>query len=280
MARKLQYMTTVQLRIRTSGHCFASGHHVIQGSPRKPVRFEATWAEMVHPTEGVVLFDCGYTRRFHGATRSFPQSIYASLTKVTIREEEEARRQVDPDTVRHVLISHLHGDHVGGLRDFPKATCWTSNACLVLFDALPQWRSWARGVLKEMFPDDWRETCQTFESTSPVHHPELGRGHDVFGDGSVLVFPLPGHAKGQHGALVQTEDGPVFLAADAFWDIRAVTERKEPNPIVRVFFDDMKAYAETLERLRTFHTNHPTIPLLGTHCPVAAQRIVPFDSQP
>ena len=91
-------MTTVQLRIRTSGHCFASGHHVIQGSPRKPVRFEATWAEMVHPTEGVVLFDCGYTRRFHEATRSFPQSIYAWSRLIDGNSDEVIRYEYDQRT--------------------------------------------------------------------------------------------------------------------------------------------------------------------------------------
>ena len=129
-----------------------------------------------------------------------------------------------------------------------------------------------------MFPDDWRETCQTFESTPEVTHDILGQGYDLFADGSVVLFPLPGHAAGQHGALLQTTEGPVFLVADAFWDIRAVTEGLVPNPIVRVFFEDMKAYAQTLAMLKEFHETHPDVPLVATHCPQAAKRITPHDA--
>ena len=100
----------------------------------------------------------------------------------------------------------------------------------------------------------------------------------MFADGSVVLFPLPGHAAGQHGALVQTANGPEFLVADAFWDIRAVTEGLVPNPIVRVFFEDMKAYAQTLATLKQFHETHPDIPLVATHCPQAAKRITPHDA--
>ena len=271
-------MTHVKLTIRSSGHCFAEGHHVMKGAPKTPVRFEAIWAEIDHPTQGKILFDTGYTWRFLDATKRFPQRIYAELTKVSILPEEEAHRQVDPGQVKHIICSHIHADHVGGLRDFPDATCWASEECLAQFDRLPHWRSWARGVLKSLFPDDWRDTCQTFESTAHVSHDILGQGHDLFADGSVVVFPLPGHAAGQHGALVQTADGPEFLVADAFWDIRAVTEGLVPNPIVRVFFEDMKAYAQTLATLKQFHETHPDIPLVATHCPQAAKRITPHDA--
>ena len=36
-------MTQVQLTIRSSGHCFAEGHHVMKGAPKTPVRFEAIY---------------------------------------------------------------------------------------------------------------------------------------------------------------------------------------------------------------------------------------------
>ena len=143
-------MTQVQLTIRSSGHCFAEGHHVMKGAPKTPVRFEAIWAEIDHPTQGKILYDTGYTWRFLDATQRFPQRIYAKLTKVSILPEEEAHRQVDPTQVKHIICSHIHADHVGGLRDFPDATCWAAEECLAQFDRLPNWRSWARGVLKSL----------------------------------------------------------------------------------------------------------------------------------
>jgi hypothetical protein len=61
--------------------------------------------------------------------------------------------------------------------------------------------------------------------------------------------------------------------ADAFWDMRAITHKMGPDPIVRLFFDDWKAYNSTLDKLRKFHSVYPTIPLIATHCPKTVEMI-------
>ena len=133
---------------------------------------------------------------------------------------------------------------------------------------LPRWRGFSKGLLHDLMPDQWLDTCNTFESCNAVDHPQLGQGWDVFGDESIVMFSFPGHAAGQHGALIQTSNhGPVLLAADAIWNLKAITEGRTPHPIVRLFFDDWKAYHRTLDKLRAFHAAHPEVPVLGTHCP-------------
>jgi len=257
----------VSLSVRSSGYCLAYAHHVVQGDPKTKIRFEATWAIIDHPQEGVILFDTGYTSRFYDTTKTFPNSIYAKLTKVEVTEEQEAKSQINPNQVSHLILSHLHADHVGGLLDFPDAICWTSADCIQEFNSLSTWKGFSKGLLHDLFPKNWSRTSRRFESCETVNHSILGTGYDLFGDESILLFPLPGHAAGQHGALLQTYEGPVFLVADAFWDIRAITHGLGPSPIVRLFFDDWKAYNESLEKLRTFHNKNPEIPLLATHCP-------------
>jgi len=263
----------VSLSIRSSGHCLAYANHVVKGDPRKKIRFEATWAIIEHPSEGIILFDTGYTSRFHKATKKFPNSIYAKLTKVEVANEQEAKNQINPDLVKHIIISHLHADHVGGILDFPNAIYWTSDECLKEFQNLPKWKGFSKGLLHDLFPNNWGNNCKKFKSFNTIEHVILGIGYDIFGDNSIVMFPLPGHAAGQHGALIQTNNGPVFLVADAFWDIRAITNNLGPNPIVRLFFDDWKAYNETLKRLQAFHESNPEIPLLASHCPKTAALI-------
>ena len=251
-------MTHVRLNIRNSGLCWAKAHHTMKGAPKTDIRFYATWAELTHPREGTVLFDTGYTSRFHAATARFPNSIYARMTKVEIEPAEEAISQVNGSEVRHVILSHA--DHVGGLLDFPDAQCWASADCKQEFAALPRWRGFTKGLLHDLMPADWLSTCRTLESCPAVEHPQLGKGWDVFGDGSVVMFAFPGHAAGQHGALVQTVNhGPVLLAADAIWNAKALTEERKPHPFVRLFFDDWQAYHRTLATLRAFQSQprHP-----------------------
>lgn len=263
----------VSLSIRSSGYCLAYANHVVKGDPRKKIRFEATWAIINHPIEGIILFDSGYTSRFHESTKKFPNSIYARLTKVKVTKEQEAKNQVNPELVNHIIISHLHADHVGGLIDFPSAIYWTSEECIREFQSLPKWKGFSKGLLHDLFPENWVNNCRNFKSNKIIENEILGKGHDLFGDNSIVMFPLPGHAAGQHGALIQTENGPVFLVADAFWDIRAVSHNLGPNPIVRLFFDDWEAYNNTLNKLQIFHKRYPEIPLLASHCPETAALI-------
>ena len=131
-------MTQVRLTMRNSGLCWAKAHHTMKGAPKTDIRFYATWAELSHPSEGTVLFDTGYTSRFHAATARFPNSIYARMTKVEIEASEEAIAQVNGPDVRHILLSHLHADHIGGLRDFPDAQCWASAGWVLVVGAHEQ----------------------------------------------------------------------------------------------------------------------------------------------
>ncbi len=260
----------VNVHLKRSGHCWASAHHAVKGDKRQRIRFDALWAEIHHPTHGLVLFDTGYTARFHQETRYWPNRLYARLTEVEILPCDEAHQQVDAAEVKHVLLSHLHADHVGGLRDFHQAEIWASQAAVQQFQKTPRWRAVAKGLLHGLFPEDWTKRWRAFELANPVEHEHLGPGFDLFGDGSIQVFSVPGHAAGQMGALLATTSGPVFLAADAFWNFRAVSEGALPHPIVRLFFDDWSAYQATLVRLRKFHEASPDVPLVGTHCPKAS----------
>ena len=74
----LRSQTQVELQVWKFGLCLALAHHTMKGAPRKDIQFYAIWAELIHPQHGTVLFDTGYTSRFHNATARFPNSIYAA----------------------------------------------------------------------------------------------------------------------------------------------------------------------------------------------------------
>ena len=77
----------------------------MKGAPRKDIQFYATWAELIHPQHGTVLFDTGYTSRFHDATARFPNSIYANLTAVEI--ELPRKRTLKSTPLRSSMSSCL-----------------------------------------------------------------------------------------------------------------------------------------------------------------------------
>jgi glyoxylase-like metal-dependent hydrolase (beta-lactamase superfamily II) len=269
-------MSNVRLRLCVGGGCRQIEHMVARNHRRRSIRFPAMFAIIEHPREGLALFDTGYAPRFFEATRQFPERLYALLTPVTLAPGESAVEQVTAlgyvaTDVRTVVISHFHGDHVAGLRDFPRARF----RCL--------WRAWEgvsrlsglaalrRGFLPELMPPDFDDRLDLLDQL-PVQslQPECAPfepGRDVFGDGSVMAVELAGHAAGQCGLIVNADDGTVyFLVADACWTRDAVDRQVMPHPIARLLFDDSTAYARTLAGLGELSRRAPSVVIVPTHC--------------
>jgi len=264
-------MIPVKLHFGYAGFCYASAEHAVKGDPKGKIKFHALWALIEHPSKGLILFDTGYTERFYNATRSWPHKIYALLTPVSITKQDElvyqlASKGYQPHDISTIVISHFHADHIGGLKDFPEATIVTSKKAANHTLNTPRWRGVANGILHDLLPVDIEARLSFVEECKQVKEKHLGTGWDLFGDESLKLFDLPGHAAGQIGMMVQTQDGPFFLISDACWDIRAITENKLPHPIVKLFFDDWKAYKKTLRRLQQFCNHNPDVQMVPTHC--------------
>src|SRR6202012_2959756 len=83
----------------------------------------ATVAVIEHSKHGVVLFDTGYSMRFYEQTKYFPNRFYSMVTPVTITPETSALYQLKEQgigfrAIKHVGLSHVHADHIGGVADF------------------------------------------------------------------------------------------------------------------------------------------------------------------
>ena len=144
-----------------------------------------------HP-EGVCLFDTGQTLR-GSRYRGHP---FLWLTKFELEPEEEIAAQIDPQSVRWVVLSHLHVDHVAGLPAFTHAQVLVTR---VEWDRATGWRGRLRGYV----PQHWPKGVEPRLVDPP---------HDVAGDGRLVIVPLPGHTPGHAGLLVDDE---TLLAGDA-----------------------------------------------------------------
>jgi glyoxylase-like metal-dependent hydrolase (beta-lactamase superfamily II) len=109
---------------------------------------------------------------------------------------------IGPDDVSHIVQTHLHLDHTGGLGHFP-------NAVVVVH---------ARELEAAMSADD---PMRTGYIRVDYDRPELGwqtieGDSDLFGDGSIRLLETPGHAAGQLSLLIDLADtGSVLLTGDA-----------------------------------------------------------------
>ncbi|MEI4508716.1 N-acyl homoserine lactonase family protein [Sphingopyxis sp. CCNWLW253] len=105
-----------------------------------------------------------------------------------------------PDDIDVVVCSHLHPDHCGCNDHFPRATV-ICHAAEVAAARAPD------GAAMGYLPREWDnpQGFDTFEGQ-----------RDLFGDGRIILLPVPGHTPGMTAALVALDgDGEFLLASDA-----------------------------------------------------------------
>lgn len=207
----------IRLRHYTCGSTVHDVGAMFRGAPRDVREFPSGVFLYDDDHGRRVLFDTGYaTGEWSTGWRG---AAYRRLLPPRVSDADDIARQlaadgVDPASVSHVVLSHLHPDHVGGVRRFPQATFVLTEGMLRTLDR-PGLRS---GVLPGLFPD-WFATADRFV-LSPDMFTEVEvrgstlRAMDLFGDGRYLIVDLPGHADGHIGALI---DGRILIAGDAAW---------------------------------------------------------------
>jgi N-acyl homoserine lactone hydrolase len=193
---KLQFLSAGRLRLKKS---------IYSKTADRSETFEAPVSSaLIRHKQGNVLFDTGC----HPSVVEHGEERWGSLTKVmtpVMRAEDTllpslACVGVDPDDIDIVVNSHFHPDHCGCNQFFKKATIMVHAREIAAAKAVG---AEAAGYLRA----DW-------DHGQPV---DLVNGdRDVFGDGRLVLIPLPGHTPGSLGAVVELDrDGPFLLASDA-----------------------------------------------------------------
>lgn len=269
-------MPRIECRIYEAGHCTHPECATRRGAPLASTAYPALAFLLRHPQQGRLLFDTGYSEHFLDATRHFPERLYRAVTPVNLAADEPLRSQLQRDGVAsgdiaHVMLSHLHGDHIGGLRDFPGAALICSREAWDDMRTRSRLGALKRGLLPRLLPDDFLDRVRWVEDAPlrdlPAALADFGRGHDLFGDGSLLAVPLPGHAAGHYGVLFEDATGTLtFLVADAAWSSQAIREGVPPPALVTAWLGDTQVYRDTLQRLHELAHRAPSIRILPSHC--------------
>lgn len=274
MTPAIAHQTPVPVTWLKTGYCTHPEAIARRDGRWQSVQFPALVALLRHPTLGHILFDTGYSDRFFDATHRWPNRLYALVTPVYLQPQESAvdqlRQQgISPESIRYIVISHFHADHIGGMRDFPQAEFICAKSAYGAVKHRQGLGALKAGFLADLLPPDFEQRVRFVEQTPRVSALPgwFDTGFDLFGDGSVLAIELPGHATGQLGLLfVDPQAQPYFLVADACWSSRAYQEFVTPHPLAQLIFSDPTTYTATLYKLHQLHQAHPEIRIVPTHC--------------
>ncbi|MCH8685864.1 MBL fold metallo-hydrolase [Pedomonas mirosovicensis] len=199
---------------------------------------------LIETNEGLVLVDTGYglkdVLRPHDGPNPRITRFMRGLLNIQLRAQDTAVRQVEAlgfqaSDVRHILLTHLDFDHAGGLEDFPNATVHVMEA---EFSAATGPR---RGfVARNRYrPRQFDEVKAWRRYAGPNGEPWFGFGAVRALDGlppEILMVPLAGHTWGHAGIAIDTGNGWLLHAGDAYFyrgEVRQ--ETRECTPALRAY---------------------------------------------
>lgn len=231
-------------------------------APRLPISCYA----IEHP-DGLIVVDTGESSN---ANDPGYQPWWHPFTRTSERRWVEPAEEVgpqlralghEPAAVERVVMTHMHGDHAGGLSHFPNAE--------IVMSAREAKMATARdgplnGYLNRHYPDWLEPTRLEFDRDS-------WEGFDasvlLTADGAVRLIPTPGHTLGHLSVVVDQGQHLVLIAGDASYSERALKEG-----VVDGVAQSEKLHRDTTRRLRELCERRPVV-VVPTHDPEAPRRL-------
>jgi glyoxylase-like metal-dependent hydrolase (beta-lactamase superfamily II) len=210
---------------------------------------------VIETNQGLVLVDTGLG--LHDYERPSLMVRFFLRDFGVIRDPELAavrqlaRLGYSATAVSHIVQTHLHFDHAGGLPDFPHAQVHVHRK---EYEAMLHPRSWIELAYDRL--DFAHHPCWVLYDQPDAQWLGLEAIHLPFTPEMYLV-PLFGHTRGHCGVAIQDGEGWLFQCADAL-------------PI-NAEFDITPAWLNRLvlgpyvPRLRLWASEHPDVRLLAGH---------------
>ena len=224
---------------------------------------------LLESDDGYVLIDTGFGLADH-LTPSKLMRVFTGLLRTPHDLEETAIHQVkrlgiDPEDVRHIVLTHMHLDHAGGLPDFPWArihvhrteheAAMQRKLPLGLFYRPEHWSHNPDWTLYDAIDTSWFdfEAIELLPGVRP----------------SLLLLPMPGHSPGHCGVAVELQEGWLLHCGDATYPFYHNDDPRQPFGDPPAWFVRwlLGPYTPKLRRLYVEH--HDQVRFICGHDPVS-----------
>jgi len=231
---------------------------------------------VIEHTRGLILFDTGQDRASVTDDAYFPGGatgyLYHRLARFDIGRDDTLTAQLAmlgyaPADVDTAIVSHLHEDHIGGLRELTGSQLLVSAAeWAELTGPVPELRGFLRRHIQ--LPGlKWHPV-----SLEPTRDPALApfaESLDVMGDGSLVLLPTPGHTAGSASLLIRRAGRPpLLLAGDLTYGAEILQRGQVPG------VGNRRRLAESSRKVLALAEQQPGLVVLPAHDPTAAQRLL------
>src|SRR5215217_836715 len=227
---------------------------------------------VIEHREGLVLFDTGQDRASVTDPDYFPSGlngfVYSRLARFDIGPDQTLTTGLRGlghtiDDVHTAVVSHLHQDHIGGLPVLGRSEIVVSRQ---EWESLHRPFAEARGLMPahiDLPGLRWKQIEPEGLADSALL--PFGGGHDLFGDGSLMLLPTPGHTPGSLSMLVRRPGRhPLLLVGDLTYDDQLLAAGQLPG------VGDKRQMRSAAARVNALRKTLPGLVVLPAHDPHAA----------
>jgi len=243
------------------GYCVNDIKHVFKNTRSKKYKFPANCFVFKHETHGYILFDTGYsTRLFRGGLVS---KLYTLLNPTFVHDQDTlayklTERGIDPKSINYVILSHMHPDHLAGLKDFENAKIIISKGTYETYKNRKAWHL----IFDHFIPDDFEDRLTILEDHANQTSYDNQKAYELFGT-DLLFIDLSGHTLGQLGLILPK--AKLLIASDAYWFKEEVFEDKSYTGITKKIMANYRLYKSSHSKIKGFLDNDQERRVVSSH---------------
>lgn len=232
-------------------------------------------AFVIEHRDGLILFDTGLDPAIasdpHYISQAIGRFLLRKIFKLHIGSKDSLGQKLEiagikPSAIQKVLISHLHFDHTGGIKDVLQADLLVSrDEWHILSEPHPE-REW---ILREHIEIPGAKWCPIdfTPSDDPLFAPFDGT-YDVMGDGSMILLPTPGHTPGSMSLLLRSGAfPPLLLIGDLTYQADLLMKDQVPGT------GDAAQLRASFAKVRVLKEQLPDLIILPSHDPKTADLV-------
>lgn len=246
------------------GYFKTPGALFVGGAGLKVQRLPMMAALVVHADHGPILIDAPFgpegpsnAGEFLGALMRKSGVVFKDEWAIVPRIEQLGFRASE---INHVLMTHLHFDHTGGMKSVAHARFYIDRDEWMTASGSDGLEAARQGYVT----GDFRALGNRVEKMD-LSDATLANGWDIFGDGSIEAVPLRGHSVGHTGYRVHLDDRVVFHVGDAVYGQTQITHGANYGPFGKNSAASLPIAYATIESLRAYFRDHPETIFVNSH---------------
>lgn len=240
-----------------------------RGGSFSDARHFASTAILIRHPKGNLLIDVGFGRNIDEQLKLIPfyqRSTHKKLVPVADQLSAASMRTLD---IAAIVPTHAHWDHISGIDDIRDVPVMVTAAGKRWIES----RAEGTSVINSFSGVNYKQ--YDFEGAPYLGFPT---SHDVWGDGSVVIVPAPGHTPDSVVVFVNLPSGTRYaLVGDLVWQAEGLEIPAEKPWLLRwLIGEDEKEIDMDIARIQTAIKKYPQIHAIPAHDESAFRRVSKF----